>query len=239
MENSLIPLKSDAEVELFNTIDPNLPLVLIDLDHTMIDTTKVTEWLKQRIHDLGFSQADIDRTYEQAKNENGAYDLDKHVQLLCDCSKESAAETAEKIYSACPVQQAIFPDAHDFLEQNSTKANIVMFTLGAKQIQQAKLNCAHISQHLKGVIYTLMNKAELLNADVEITDRGVKVDIIADETFPRMLVIDDHPRAFIGINENLQKGLQLIRIRRAGEKYADLVTPEFVTQVSGFSSIRV
>lgn len=224
---------------LYRELDINKPIVLVDFDHTLIDSSKMREWLFSELVSLGFDRQAIETTYLSAKP-NGAYDLNSHVSLLMEPgSQMSEAQIVELLSnSICQKTNCLFSDSHQFLEKYSQETNLVLFTLGDIRTQMLRCKCTNIEKHLTGAVFTTTNKAEVLNKEVKLVSEKIVVSLLGDYQFPSLYFIDDHPREIEKLELNY-RSFAVYRIRREGEKYSDLPTPKQAKEISSLSDFKL
>ncbi len=229
--------KEDVLVEIFEDLDPSLPLLLVDFDHTLIQTDKMTEWMFEMMEAYGLPKTKVRNSYSQAKDKNGVYHLYDHIQIICECEKLEAEKLVREIYKGiCPTHEVLYPDALPFLEAYTEKVNILLLTLGDPATQRVRIGCLDLLKNVKGIIMSRIPKGDFLTSAVEFEDQGVKLEVISDESFPKMYLIDDNPREFENFPEDeLVKG---IRLRREGGKYSDLPTPSNSSEISDLVGLQ-
>ncbi len=231
---------NDVSYKSISEINSELPLVLIDFDHTIVDTDKMRLWMFDRIDKLGFTKEDIAKTYENAKNVDGSYSLEIHLKLLCDITHKNLDEASKKVFmELCPVQDTVYTDARKFIMNKSSDYNLLIFTLAEQKTQEARIDCSRLMNFIRGIVFTQIKKSQVLNKGIHKINDNIIFDVFPNLEFKKIILIDDHPREFEDLDPKLLSILDLFRLRREGDKYSTLETPQGIKEITSFNDLNL
>lgn len=181
-------------------------LALIDFDDTLFNTAK----FKQELEKF-FSQkydADFFEQYEQAKNEHGAYDYFKHLELIgVTASREKDKQDFFDYFQEIDFQFTGTQKLIDKLSSNNFQ--IIILTLGFDDFQKMKFKLiAELNSLRMHSIET--DKADFLTENITPTENGLEFSVTSEE-YQQIIFIDDKPKSFV--KEEIEN-LENYRIRR-------------------------
>jgi FMN phosphatase YigB (HAD superfamily) len=160
--------------------------VILDLDHTLLNTTALKAELGLEMAELGVDAETFWNTYAKTvKSVPGQYDYDpaRHAGLLASAKGVDAAEAEQRLTAVFDRAEAfLYPDVKPFLEHLRARGyKRTIFTFGNRAIQQRKIDHLHLGELLDSVIVTEQEKRTVALAFEEAERSWIFVNDNANE----------------------------------------------------------
>lgn len=158
--------------------------IFFDFDGTIFDTKKLKVDLFEVFRRAGFSDEDINNTYKAAGLD---YNYSPAKQLSLLGKVRSFDETAtqkrlQKLYENAPA--CVFTDVPRFFKNvDRKKYELILFTLGDKEFQAAKVEHSKIVPYFDSVHYTSQQKWEAIGELIKPGEKFIFVDDRGDAVF--------------------------------------------------------
>lgn len=211
-------------------------IVFMDFDNTIIDYEKYKNevWYKAFLEE-GFEIEEIDKGY-QVRNSLGLYEMRNHAEFLT--SKQDSDEVLKRILERTKnIENYIFDDAKNFIENISNRANLVLLSFGELKFQQHKFLATGLQKYFQDSIFTQISKPEFFNSNLSRTTDGFNFSIYPDKKFRRIIFIDDHPKEFDGISNDLE--IISYRLLRQNAKYSHFPTGSNIIEISTLENLDI
>jgi len=114
--------------------------VFVDLDDTLIDTSKLKEGLFRIIRDMGVPEEDIEPAYESSKNKHGIPILDKWVRSYPGVNPEKLRKQIEAKYLRAGTEN-LNRQRLEHLKKKypPEKYELILMTKGEPEVQEWKM----------------------------------------------------------------------------------------------------
>ncbi|MCI8587979.1 MAG: HAD hydrolase-like protein [Clostridia bacterium] len=194
----------------------------IDLDYTMLDTTKFHDKRRTMLQSYGISieeQKDMEKYISQ--EEKRLMNLDYLCTKLCErhssLPREEILSKIHKIIGDCYMY--LYDDTIEFLEYLKSKgdeANIL--TWGDKSLQEEKIKGTKLEPYMNKVIIT------------------EELKYLIDIDYENGIFIDDNPRDLEGLYRNNPE--QVIRMKRERAKYSECPLNINIKEYKSFRDLK-
>lgn len=199
--------------------------IILDLDHTLLDSVALKRKLEESIAPLGVTPEQFRDTYRAttaAIEEQYDYDIARHAQLLHEACGVDAEEVARRLHATLEGLPAlVYPDSIpflDFLRERGTP--ISLLTYGNATFQQEKVWLLGIASYFKNMIFTEKGKE---TAELHLS-----------EPDKEWMFINDNPNEMRTLQERFPESTML-RIKRADGK--QFPTEEDTLDVPTFATL--
>lgn len=198
--------------------------VILDLDYTLLDTTKFKEAMEESVAPFGVTKEQFRTTYAATVAAiAGQYDYDfaRHAKLLQEISGADEAELRRALEGALERLPAfLYEDSIAFLESlKDSGAHVALLTFGNAGFQEEKVRRLGIEVYFDECIYTQTGKHT-----VEYSFPG------NEESW---VFINDNPKEIRSLMELFPKSTMLRVKRENGKTFAAeddaLAVPTFAT----------
>lgn len=171
--------------------------LLLDLDHTLLDTTALTAALAQTVD---IQPAAWQQAYEQFVHDNGLFRPQDFLVGVTLEQRRAFAATVQKS------RQFLYPDSMAFLRRaHAAGYRLVLITFGDETWQQEKIAGLHLPEYV-----------------VVITTSQAKLNQLAPYVEHDTLVVDDKATELDAFHQHWPQ-LKLYWLRRPNGKYRDRV----------------
>lgn len=113
-------------------------LILIDFDHTLFNTTRFVQRLKQVFQSLGVSEEEFQAKRVILKDCCHSDDIDTFVSKLSYPDKKALHDLIHTVIQE-EAHSFIFDDVQSFFERHATEFDIVIVTQGDREMQTEKI----------------------------------------------------------------------------------------------------
>lgn len=190
--------------------------LIIDLDHTLLDTTAFKAALAKS---LQLSESQWDTAYEHYVQDYGNFNPKDFLQGVPSDQRNAFEAVMNKI------QQFLYPDSLDFIQRQMAAGwDVTVLTFGDQQWQQQKLD------HLE-----LPNGVHAVATDQPKTEWLRQQNYQADD---RIVMIDDHATNIDEIKQQLPKA-ELYWMRRPNGKYQDVQPEQDASEIEGLGTEQI
>ena len=183
-------------------------IYILDLDHTLLDTTAFKKALEESLVPLGISPEQFQETYAATTSGiAGKYDytIERHAAQLherCGVDEQAARERLSGALDRLP--DFLFADSLPFLELlNEKSETCVLLTLGNSVFQEEKVRRLGIGKYFFNMIFT-EEKKDTVTLDLP-------------EGPAAWVFINDNPIEIRGLQTRFPEA-RMIRIKRPGGK---------------------
>lgn len=210
----------------------NNVLYVLDLDRTLIDTDKIVKMLSMSLDRQGLDGDALIDKIEKARLSEKDIDAEKAIRLL----GEKAWENVEAYFLKNAQRDLLlFDDTQPFLNSlKDAELPHIILTFGvSKAWQHLKLISTGLEQ-TPAIVSDSRDKSETINS--WRNNNGVYIPPgFTDLSANNIILVDDRPGAFVGIQENC-RGYLLDRPGKIGQ---DIELPESVQVIRKLSEIKI
>jgi hypothetical protein len=210
----------------------NNTLYILDLDRTLIDTDKIVKLLSSSLDCQGLDGDALIDKIEKARLSEKDVDAEKAIRLL---GENTWGNVEEYFLKSAKADLLLFDDTKPFLTSlKDAGLPYMILTFGvSKAWQYLKLTSTGLDQ-IPTIVSDSRDKSKTINSWK--TNNGVYIPPgFNDLSANNIILIDDRPGAFVGIQENCSGYL----LDRPGSIGQDIELPESVQVIRKLSEINI
>ena len=192
--------------------------IYIDFDRTLFDTDLFLNDLENVLELSGIT---IDKFFDYVnKDKENGFNIYSILNLMAKDIKvdDDVYKKIDKIIENS--EHYIYSDVYDFVKKSKSSGyKIFVLTKGNDEFQLLKIRNTDLFDYLDGVIVTLKDKGKL------------------DLNYQESIFIDDNPGEIESIM--LKNPKRIIRIKRDGAKYNNILASEKIEEVESLKDIKL
>lgn len=139
--------------------------IILDLDHTLLNTSQLKGAMRDRVGSLGIAPEQFDSTYTATVSGDASrnnYVIARHAQLLSDATQIDVSHIERSLSDALDaLPNMLYADSVPFLEFLKARAlHTVLLTFGNAAFQREKVERLGIAHYFDDMIFTEAGKHE-------------------------------------------------------------------------------
>ncbi len=207
-------------------------LYILDLDGTLLKRDALwTDFKNLCSLKFNIEKTFFDTTYQEAKTEAGAYDINRHLHVL-GVTEEIAKPL---IQSLIDTHEYVFPDVIPFLTEHTNDACIIL-TQGVSWFHHLKIGAIKAPADSFSIVTTLEKKSAYIQNHAHFSPAHVE---FLGSNYASLTFIDNMATSFL-TPEETHPLLRQYRIRHntLEDRYATEDTPAHVIEISSLIEIQ-
>ncbi len=127
-------------------------LIILDFDHTIINTSLLTEAIAEELQKgFGIGKNEYKKAREKVKKCCVVEDIDKVIAELPNENKKALHDTFHRVIKE-QVKEFVFSDVQNFLKKHRDEFDIVVVTHGNKELQSEKIKHSGLPEYVENRI---------------------------------------------------------------------------------------